>query len=87
MPTAQPPTHALLWSQTQCALHIEPIADMLSENRQAYTENRRMDYVPILFGTDDECHRAAEAVRGTMRQRQEARTESADFPPIEEVPA
>ncbi len=69
-------THALLWSQSQCAMHIEPIADMLSENRQAYTENRRMDYVPIIFGTDEECHKAADAVRQTMRARQGDRSES-----------
>lgn len=69
------PTHALLWSQSQCAMHIEPIADMLSENRRAYTENRRMDYVPIIFGSDEECHQAADAVRQTMRTRQGARAE------------
>lgn len=80
-------THALLWSQSQCCMHIEPIADMLSENRQAYATDRRMDYVPIYFGTDDECHQAATAVRGTMRQRQQARGALADFPPLEEVPA
>lgn len=84
---ATTPTHALLWSQSQCALHIEPIADMLSENRQAYATDRRMDYVPIYLGTEDECREGAAAVRSTMRQRQEARTESADFPPIEEVSA
>ncbi|MGV3679788.1 MAG: hypothetical protein ACO1PM_08690 [Acidovorax sp.] len=80
---ATTPTHALLWSQSQCALHIEPIADMLSENRQAYATDRRMDYVPIYFGTDDECHQAATAVRGTMRQRQQTRPPLEPFPELE----
>lgn len=39
--------YALLWSQSQCAMHIEPVMDMLTENRRACAENRRMDYVPI----------------------------------------
>lgn len=70
-------THALLWSQSQCAMHIEPITDMLSTNRQAYAVNRRMDYVPIYFGSADDCHKASASVRTTMRQREEARAESA----------
>lgn len=64
---------ALLWSQSQCALHIEPLADMLSENRSAYADNRRRDYVPIHIGPRDECEEAAEGIRSTMRQRQERR--------------
>lgn len=75
MPSADTSTHALLWSQSQCAMHIEPIADMLSSNRQAYTVDQRMDYVPIYFGSADECHQASASVRATMRQRQAARAE------------
>lgn len=77
-------THALLWSQSQCALHVESIDQMLSANRQAYTEDRRMDYAPIFFGPEDECREAAAAVRETMRQRQERRGthETTDFPHI-----
>ncbi|WCM88829.1 hypothetical protein [Acidovorax sp. NCPPB 3576] len=66
-------THALLWSHSQCALHVEPIADMLSSNRQAYTQDRGSDYVPIFLGCDDDCRKAAEAVRDTMHRRQTAR--------------
>lgn len=65
--------YVLLWSQSQCALHIEPVEDMLSSNRQAYADNRRMDYVPIMFGTSDQCHDAARAVKGTISDRQSAR--------------
>lgn len=71
---AELPTHALLWSQSQCAFHIEPINDMLSENRKAYVDDRRMDFVPIYFGTDDDCHDAAQAARATLAKRQDART-------------
>lgn len=57
-------THVLLWSQSQCALHIEPIAD------------RRMDYVPMVFGSSEECHAAAERVRPTLHARQVGRAGS-----------
>lgn len=74
MPAITIPTvHALLWSQSQCALHIEPVSDMLSENRQAYADDRRMDYVPIYIGDEGECRTAADAVRVTMRARQARR--------------
>jgi hypothetical protein len=60
----------LLWSRSQCALHVEPVADMLKENRSAYADDRRMDYVPIHIGTKQECHDLARAIRNTMRTRQ-----------------
>jgi hypothetical protein len=62
--------HVLLWSQSQCALHIEPVADMLQENARAFAADRRMDYVPMVFGSPEECHAAAERVRPTMHARQ-----------------
>jgi hypothetical protein len=68
-----PTAHVLLWSQSQCALHIEPVADMLSENRQAYADDRRMDYVPIYIGVEADCRLAADSVRATMHARQDAR--------------
>lgn len=70
MTTMNEQTHVLLWSQSQCALHIEPISDMLQENARAFAANRGMDYVPIVFGSADECHAAAERVRPTLRTRQ-----------------
>jgi len=71
-------TFALLWSQSQCALHVESLTDMLSANRRAYTDNRRMDYVPIFFGSDDACHEIGKALRGTMGDRQRMRTIAPD---------
>lgn len=66
--------YALLWSQSQCALHIEPIEDMLAENRQAFADDRRMDYVPIAFGSQEHCSEVAEQVRPTLRERQERKS-------------
>ena len=54
-------THVLLWSQSQCALHIEPIAD------------RRMDYVPMVFGSSEEC-RAARLFDAASRVQRDTRT-------------
>ncbi|MES1979740.1 MAG: hypothetical protein V4451_17000 [Pseudomonadota bacterium] len=68
-------SHVLLWSQSQCALHIESVGDMLKANRRAYTENRRMDYVPLFIGQREVCDSLASAVRNTMQLRQEARPE------------
>jgi len=70
-------SHVLLWSQSQCALHIETTQEMLQENARALVSDRRMDYVPIVFGTADECHAAADRVRPTMQARQLARVETA----------
>ncbi len=61
--------YALLWSQSQCAMHIEPVMDMLTENRRACAENRRMDYVPIAIGSRDLCSALAEKVRQTLNKR------------------
>lgn len=68
--------YTLLWSQSQCALHIEPMEDMLSENRQAFVDDRRMDYVPIAFGSEEHCREVAEQVRPTLAERQEIKSNS-----------
>ncbi len=61
--------HVLLWSQSQCAMHIEPVSSMLTHNRRAYVEDRRMDYVPIAFGTREECDAAASRLRPVLNER------------------
>lgn len=63
----------LLWSQSQCAVHIESVQDMLKSNRRAYTEDRRKDFVPVFFGQREACDSISLAIRGTMRERQEQR--------------
>lgn len=69
--TTEANPYALLWSQSQCALHIEPIKDMLLENRRACADDRRMDYVPIAFGSEEHCREVAEQVRPTLIERRE----------------
>lgn len=66
-------TWVLLWSQSQNALHVEQVGDMLRANRRAYTEDRRMDYVPLVFGSRDEIDSVARSVRPTIHARCEAR--------------
>lgn len=66
-------THVLLWSQSQSAFHIEPINDMLKENARAFAADRLMDYVPMLFGTPDQCHGLADQLRATLHARQLAK--------------
>lgn len=61
---------ALLWSQSQCAMHIETVEEMLSRNRQAYAANKCMDYVPIVFGSRELCDQIAGRVGHILRERQ-----------------
>lgn len=63
----------LLWSQSQCATHVEPLQDMLDSNLHAYQSNRRMDYVPLAIGSEEECRRVAAEIRPTVRARQNQR--------------
>ena len=63
----------LFWSQSQCALHIESVADMLESNRAAFGADRRMDYVPLFIGSDDNCRYASGSIRHAMQARQKGR--------------
>lgn len=63
-------THVLLWSQSQSAMHIEPAAEMLKKNRQAFLVNRRNDYLPIVYGNLEYCRRVAERMRPIVHKRQ-----------------
>ena len=56
-------SHALLWSHSQHALHVEPLAEMLRSNLRAFIANRSMDYVPLFIGSDDACRAAANEVQ------------------------
>ncbi len=70
--------HVLLWSQSQNAFHLEPIKRMLDSNRTAYAEDRRMDYVPVFIGTQDQCSVLAEKLRHTIRARHAGRRHTQD---------
>lgn len=70
-------SYALLWSQSQCAMHIEPVMDMLTENRRACAADRPMDYVPIAIGTREECDAAANRLRPVLYARRSGATAQA----------
>ena len=66
VPEMQLESHALLWSQSQRALHVEPLAEMLRSNLRAFIANLSMDFVPLFIGSDDACRAAAYRVRANM---------------------
>lgn len=61
---------ALLWSQRQNALHIEPVERMLSINRTNYASNTRNDYLPLFIGGRAEVDAAAANCRRTLMSRE-----------------
>lgn len=61
----------LLWSQSQNALHIEPLERMLSSNRDAYKEDRRSDYVPLYIGERSHVDAASAYCHGTLAEREQ----------------
>jgi hypothetical protein len=63
----------LLWSQSQNCFHVELVRHMLASNRRAYSEKRRMDYVPVFFGCHEACCRLADTLRATVRARESER--------------
>jgi len=69
-PLPRPPVWVLLWSQSQNALHVETVDDMLTANRKAYSEDRRMDYVPVCIGPEDVVRQMADAIRNTVHTRE-----------------
>ncbi|MBT2322542.1 hypothetical protein J7E62_09310 [Variovorax paradoxus] len=66
----------LLWSQSQNALHIEPISKMFASNLAAFNENRRMDYVPLFIGTIANVDRFAGEFHPIVDARTEARRQA-----------
>jgi hypothetical protein len=71
-PGADPTVWALLWSQSQNALHVERLTDMQQTNVDAFRENRRMDYVPLFIGSRAVVDIVAKAVRPIVHAREEA---------------
>ncbi len=69
---AVPEVWVLLWSQSQNALHVERLTDMQKTNLEAFTENRRLDYVPLQIGSRAAVDWAANHVRPAVHAREEA---------------
>lgn len=66
---------ALLWSQSQNALHIETLDQMASANRKAYQDNRPTDFVPIYIGAREHIDAAAGFCHQTLAGREKTETE------------
>lgn len=62
--------YVLLWSQSQSAMHIELLEEMLERNRRNYLANRSNDYQPIVFGSLEQCRACADKMRPTVHKRQ-----------------
>lgn len=63
-------TWALLWSQSQNALHIETLADMQATNASAFVGNHSVDYVTLGLGTREQCEAGALRMRPVLAQRE-----------------
>lgn len=62
--------YALLWSKSQNCLHIEPVDNWLSKNRQAYQDEAKLcDYHPIVIADKETCHQTADSIRPTLKAR------------------
>ena len=62
--------YVLLWSQRQNALHVEPIEQMLTLNREAYRDNKAGDFRVLFVGNQDAISQAAAACRRTLAARE-----------------
>lgn len=64
-------TWVLEWHQSSNNLHIQPLNHLLSKNREAYADNKqRPNWITIYVGTQDDCIKAADAIRPTLRLRE-----------------
>ena len=68
----------LLWSQQQCALHVETLADMMESHARAFAGDRALQYIPLVIGDREVIDHVAEAIRPTLHQRQDAQTAARD---------
>lgn len=69
--------YVLEWSKKQGMPHVQPLERTLSNNRNAYMDNRAVgDYIPIFVGTFKEVSDAADAIRPTLEKRHPERFET-----------
>lgn len=66
--------YVLEWSHRTGNLNVQLVRRLLSINRNAYASDMPVnDYIPLHIGSRAECEQAAEAIRGTLAKRAEAR--------------
>ena len=63
----------LMWSQQQGMLHIETLAEMLSNHLGAFRMDLATEYVPLVIGDEFVVEQAAGAIRYTMAKRHDAK--------------
>lgn len=73
-----PPTtglYVLEWSQSQNALHIQPLEKTLRAARERFSVNKPApnDFTIVFLGEEDEVHKMAEQIRPLLRSREELR--------------
>lgn len=61
--------YVLLWSQRQNSLHVEPLENLLENNRRAYRDNVSTDYQVLLMGSREDVDATAENLRPTLKAR------------------
>lgn len=65
----------LLWSQASNDLRIEPLEKVLSANRQAYKDDKPVEYVPVYVGPRATVAACAGHCQVTLIDREESRAE------------
>jgi hypothetical protein len=48
-------THVALWSHSQKTFHVEETSKMLDRNWEAYARNKKIDYLPLMLGSESDC--------------------------------
>lgn len=68
---SKPVLWALMWKRGCAVPHIEMLDSTLSKYRANYRDDREPNgWVPLYVGTQDECSEAADAIRGTLVERE-----------------
>lgn len=69
--------YVLEWNQSNDGLHIQALDRAVMSNRSAFTDNRRINYVPVSVGTREEMASLADELRPLLRMRAMSKIECA----------
>jgi len=62
--------YVLEWSQQQNAFHIQTLDNLLKTNAKCFAANKAHQYMTLLIGSEDECSKAANELRDTLKVRE-----------------
>lgn len=68
--------HVLEWSQSSNGFHIQPLEKSIQSNKDAFTEDRRSNYIVVGIGSHDAMTELAEELRPILEYRNAARRDS-----------